>query len=223
VKQLDSATVSLSRAQRKYLQPLNIARRLAQLVGRARQQREGAPVHRDHALDAQQLNRIRRLARSHREHIANRQHRHIGLIQLADDAHIAEYAGVARVIERQPVLQAHHIARRLARVDHLPALLQTAAVEGIHHRDGDAVNRHAAAFIHRLHLLHPVPTEVQIHLVDARNRRLIGLRNRHGVRAVVGVPVRDQHNVHAWQSLGVFGAGRVALHPRVNQNPLAAW
>ena len=81
--------------------------------GRAGQQRKRAPVHRHHLPHAEHLAGLRRLRRVHREAIANRQERDVGLVHLADQPHVAEEAGVAGVVERQAVLEPDDEARRL--------------------------------------------------------------------------------------------------------------
>ena len=70
-----------------------------------------------HVLDAEQLHRQRRLARTHREVAADRQERDVGPVQLADQPHVAEHVGVAGVIEAEAVLDLDHEAGRLAEVE----------------------------------------------------------------------------------------------------------
>ena len=66
---------------------------------------------------AQKLDGQCRLAWVHREPAADGQEAQIGRIQIADDLHVAENGGIARVVNPFSVLEGQNEARRLSGVD----------------------------------------------------------------------------------------------------------
>src|SRR5689334_18669065 len=78
----DSSGYALARLQPDHLHcQVELLRMLAQLVGRALEDREGSEVAGDGVLRADQLQRVGGLARVHRKVIADRQDRQIWLVE----------------------------------------------------------------------------------------------------------------------------------------------
>ena len=114
------------------------AGRLArELVRRARQERERAPVARHAARVAEQLERDRGLARAHREPVADRQHRDVGRVDARDQGHVAEDARVAGEVDRLAVLEPHDDPAGLAGV---ALAVGARRVERVDEREPDPVD-----------------------------------------------------------------------------------
>ncbi len=137
-----------------------------QLIGCAGEQRERAVVHRHHLLHAQPLRRHGRGVGPHREAIADRQKRDVGFVELADQFHVAEQRGIARVVNRLVVLEFHDEAGGLTEIDDA-VLVDAAAVARIGHGDAQAFAGDRAALVHRLDVLHALGAEPRGDLPDA--------------------------------------------------------
>ena len=86
----------------------------AELSGRPGEQREGPPVDRENVADAQEVDGDRGGSRVHREMAADRQHRQVRRVELANEPHVAEDRRIARVVDAIPVLELDDEAHRLA-------------------------------------------------------------------------------------------------------------
>ena len=168
------------------------------------------------------VDRDRGLARSHREVVADRQHRVVGLPEVADQLHVAEDAGVAGEVDRAAVLEPDHEPAGLAAVG---AVRRARGVEGVHERVRDAVELVGPALVEPRQLadvraLRAKPA-LQLHLRDHLGSGE-ALRKLDCVADVVAVAVRDADDVDPFGVLLVVGRLRVAREERVDVDPLAA-
>ena len=194
----------------------------AQPVRRAGEDRERAVVGRDDLLHAEQLGGLGRLEGPHRVEVADREHRRVRRVELADQGHVAEHARVAGDVDLEPVLERDNESGRLAHVDDRAVLLAEARrVVGVGHRHAQALGLGRSALVHPDAVLEALHLEVVDHLEHADDRlRLLLRREPEHVGGVVGVAVRQEHHVHR---AGVGGRGlRVPGEPRVDEDALSS-
>src|SRR4029077_2966799 len=87
---------------------LRVGGELAQLRRAADERREGSPVAGGAPPAAKQLEREGRLFGAHRVVVADRQDGEVGLVEAADERHVAEATGVAGEVNvLPPALRAH--------------------------------------------------------------------------------------------------------------------
>jgi hypothetical protein len=142
----------------------------------------------------------------------------IGRIALADQRHVAEDARVAGDVDALPGLELDHEADGIAAVG---AVRQCAGVEGLRHRDLEAVRLDGAAGVHADRIRRPLLAKPVGDLVLGDRRRVAALGDRCGIGDVVGVSVRHEHDV----GRGLVrrrGARRIAGQPGIDQHVDAA-
>jgi hypothetical protein len=76
-----------------------------ELLGGAGEEREGPVVYRDDVVDAQKANGVGGLEGAHHDGVADWQKREVGAVEFADQLHVAEDGGVARVVELEAALE----------------------------------------------------------------------------------------------------------------------
>ncbi len=179
-------------------------------------------MHGDDVLDLQELQGVGGLARAHGVVVADGQAGQVGLVELADDAHVAEDAGVARMVELEAVGEAHHVAHRVAAVEDAAFVQDPATVVGVHHGDREALHLLGAALVHLRQVLDAFRGQPVGGLRDADHLAGLVLAGQgHRVADVVEVAVGDEHDVDLLEALQIVGAGGVALHPGVDEHGLA--
>ena len=189
---------------------------------RSGQQRKRPPVHRHDLSGTNQLGGARRCFRIHRKAIADGQEGNLGSIALANEAHVAEQAGVAGVIQRALIFEADHVARRFPHVHHLSLLDESAAVTSVGHRHTKACDRQRATLVHRRDVLQPLAAGPVAELERRDDRRSGFSSHRHEVFHVIDVAMRDEDQIDLPRFLEPVGAGRIVLQPRVEQQALSA-
>src|SRR5215208_3917918 len=90
---------------------------LLELLGGTWQEREGPVVDRDDVLDAEEPGCVGSLERAHNDLVADGQECDVGVVELADQSHVAEDGCVAGVVELEAALELDNVAHRLAGVD----------------------------------------------------------------------------------------------------------
>src|SRR5215467_10370491 len=191
---------------------------LLQLGRRAVESREGAEVHRDHGLHAEQLHRLCGPPGTHRVEVAHRQEGNLGLVQLFDERHVAEHVGIAREVDLEAVFELDDVAHWFPGRG---TVRRGREVFGVHHREADPVDLHGAALAEGDHILDALLGQPGADLERGQHLRVGRLGYLHRVRHVVAVAVSDQHDVKAVDRLEVIGRNRVGRHPRVDQHVLA--
>ncbi len=193
-------------------------------------------MHRDHELRLEELaRRIRGVLRVHDEVAADRHQDQIGLVVAADQAHVAEQAGVAHVIDLEVVLELDDEAGRLAaemalvlagrRV--LPHDL--GGMLGAHLGDADIgpERRHGAALAeaHRLLVIQHAKRDQRLREPGRRvERRIVLLHDVGRVAEMVAVPMGDQHQVDLAERIEIFVLRRrlrIVDQPRVDHDHLS--
>src|SRR5216684_6125149 len=81
-----------------------------QVLGAARQRREGAEVHRHHRGDAEERHCLGGALGTHRVEAAYRKKSNVELAELGDERHVTEHVGVAGEIDREAVFELNHEA-----------------------------------------------------------------------------------------------------------------
>ena len=173
---------------------------------------------RDHARSAEKLGRNGRLARAHREVVADRKHRDIRCVDATDQSHVTEDVGIAGEVEGGHPRELDDESARLARVG---ALVGRRVVRmGQRHARAQQVD--AAALVDGLpHVLADLRSEhaTQLDLGDHGTRERAG--EPDGVADVVVVAVRDQNPVDSLRLELGCRARRVARQPRIDIDPVA--
>src|SRR5271156_6437826 len=85
--------------------------------------RESAVMDGYDRLESQIFCRQRRCLRTHRVVIADGQKPYLRCVQVANELHIEEYAGISRVIENGSAIDRDHEAGRLSPVDSLTVVV----------------------------------------------------------------------------------------------------
>ena len=125
----------------------------------------------------------------HREAIADRQEGDVRPVHLADQPHVAEQTGIARVVQGPPVLEPHHEPRRFAHVDHLAVVEEAAAVPRVGHRDAQSGDLLDAALVHRRHVLDSLAPKPVAQLERCHDRAPAVAGHVHEVADVIEVAV----------------------------------
>jgi hypothetical protein len=80
-----------------------------------------------------------------------------------------------------------------------------------------------AAFVHCMRIAHTLGFQPRARFEDSHNLWLVFFRQRHRVSNVIEVAVRNQHRVNAAEFFQRFGAHRVGLYPRVDNDYFPGW
>ena len=185
-------TARSSRPAAGAMSSTSAGKRVAERLGRPGQQGERRVVARHDAPRADQLCRHRRLSRSHREVVADREDGDVRRVDPADQRHVAEDVRVTGEVER----------RLAGRLDHEPARLACVrAVErrrmvGVGQRHPPPEQLDAAALVDRLrHVVPDLGCEQPAELDLGDHRAGEGPCQPDGVSDVVLVPVGDEDRV----------------------------
>src|SRR5581483_5365524 len=192
-----------------------------ELVRGAAQDRERAEVARHDARVAEQLDGHGGLARPHREVVADRQDRVVGLPEPADQRHVAEHARVAGEVDGLALLEADHEAAGFAQV---LALVRARRVEGVDEAVGHAVDLDAAALVEAVRVAdgEALPREPGLDLDLADELRGgEALHELDRVADVVRMAVRDADRVDPLGRAGVVRRLRVSGQEGVDVDPAA--
>ena len=168
-------------------------------------------------LSTQKLDGQCRLAWVHREPAADGQEAQIGRIQVADDLHVAENGGIARVVNPFSVLEGQNEARRLSGVD--ARIVEARTVHGVGERDADTAEIHRSPFAHRARVLFGKTLVLgdQVHqFIGARHRASALAVHVHDGGDVIEVAVGEGDQVRLFRALPVVGAARVSRAPGVD-------
>ena len=145
------------------------------------------------------------------------QDRHVGPVDLADQGHVGEDAGVARLVDPEAVGERDHEAGRLAAVaDDRLAVDDAAGVDRVRHREADPELLHRPAGV-EADDVHALAAEVHGELVLGQHRApVLGV---HGldVGDVIAVPVGQQHQVDAGRIAQRIGDRR-GRQPRIDEH-----
>ena len=137
-------------------------------------------------------------SRPHGIEIADRQKCQLRPVQLFDELHIGKYVGVSGEIHGAAVRQMEYVAGRLAAIDDLVAVLDTATMD---RRGSWWPSRRpdvlGSALIHPAAILDSLGGEPHAGLEDRDHLGLELLRQRNGIVDVVEVAVRNQDGVDA--------------------------
>src|SRR5439155_10889207 len=124
-----------------------VSYQLLELARAAAKDREGAEVHRDDGLDAEQLDGLGGPLRTHRVPAADGQEGDVEAAELRDQRHVAEDVGVAGEVDGEAVLELDHEAARVTAVDDGAVLGDAARMLGVDQRDLDAVHFYGSALV----------------------------------------------------------------------------
>src|SRR5918994_1200994 len=134
---------------------------LLKLLRGARHEREGPVVHRDDVLYAEEPGRVGRLERAHHYLVADGQQGEVRVVDLPNQAHVAEDRSVARVVQLEATLELDDVAHRLATVDVAAVVeLYARGVEGVGRRHLEAADLDRAALLYRHGVLDPLPLQI---------------------------------------------------------------
>src|SRR5208283_3535873 len=151
-------------------------------------------VHRNDRFRLQQFTGIGSLARRHSEKVADGQHGNLGRVKVADDGHVVEDVGIARVVELDSVRELEHIAAGFAAIDDLIAILNPAGMHRVHHGDTHICDSLRAALVHGSDLFDAFFLQPQAEFEDADGDRIELLAYVDRVPDVIAMPVgADQH------------------------------
>src|SRR5512138_3060176 len=151
---------------------------------RARKHREGTPVHRNDAWNAQQLTCLRGFARPHRVEISDREQREVGFVELADQGHVGEDVRVSGVVDPETVLERDDVAAGIrGEVRLLSRAGGPRRVDRVHHPEFDAGHFLAPALVHPRHFLDASRAAVESELEDRDDRRPGLLRQSDAILA----------------------------------------
>src|SRR5579871_4483887 len=196
---------------------------LAQRLWGSGQHGEGAEVHGNDHLRLEEFDGIGRFARGHGEVIANGQQNGAGVIEFADQRHIAKYACVTGMVEDFAVFQFNYIASGDAAIDDGIAVVDAAAMVGVNHSYADAIDVLRAADVHAGAVFHALAAQPAAEFRDADDGGGFGLfADSDGISDVVEVAVCYEHQIHVVDLFLIFGARRIALHPGIDQDLFAA-
>ena len=95
------------------------------------------------------------------------------MVQLLNELHVGEDRGVAGEINGAPILQVQDVARRLAAVNDLVAILNAATVDRMRHSDFQRADILRSALIHGAQVLDSLALEPQINFVVSDDVRLV--------------------------------------------------
>src|SRR5579859_3567564 len=139
---------SFARCQRMDGEAGNVGGFLSQLFGGACEHREGCVVHWDDVFHAEEADGVSRLPRAHRENIADGENGEVGLVEFADELHVAENGGVAGVINSEAAGHSNDEACRFAGVNADAVVFDGIRMEGVGHGDVKIAYRLRAALAH---------------------------------------------------------------------------
>ena len=145
-----------------------------------------------------------------------------GSVDLADQSHVAEQIRIARVVDRPPIFQPDDEAARLAHVDHLATINESAAVTGVRHRDDEPGDLLRPALVHRRGVLDAFALKPVAQLVDGHNGCARGACTADEIFDVIGVPMRGENQVNLRRLLQSVWTRWIRRQPRVQQQPLTA-
>src|ERR1700687_717732 len=204
-----------NRLPRFQFQHLHVRHQFPQLARRSRQLRKRPEVHGDDSFRLQQFTGIGGFTRRHGEKVANGQHGDLRRIEIADDGHIAEDVGIARVVELDSVRELEHIPARFAAIDDLVAILYSAGMHRVNHGDLHTRDGLRAALVHGCNLFDAFFLQPQAELVDANGDRIELFVYVDRIPDVLAMAVgADQHVgfldvLFTLRALGVTGNPRI--------------
>ena len=181
---------------------------------------ECAVVHGNDVLDAEHAHGNGGLAWAHCVEVPDGQHGYVGLVQFADELHVAEGAGVTGMIDFEAVLKFEDEASGLAAIG---SVLGARGVDGVGHGELDALGTGGTPLVHADGVLDTLGAEPASQFHDGNAGWICGLCNARGVANVVAVAVCDEHQIDLVDLLEILGAGGIVLRPGVDQDDLALW
>ena len=152
-------------------------------------------MHRDNCLRLQQFAGVRGFARRHGEVVAYGQHDNLRRVKVSNNSHVAEYVRIARVVKLDSIGKFEHIAARLAAINNLIAILNSAGMHGVHHGDFHIRDGLRATFVHGRNLLYALFLQPSAQLKYSDGYRIKLLPHFNGIGNMVAVPVGAQHYV----------------------------
>ena len=173
-------------------------------------------MDRDDIAHLEELCCIGRFPRGHHEAVANRQERKVGLIDLPDQLHVAEYSRVSGVIDLEAVLKLQDVAGSFAAIDDLVTVLDAAGMVGVHHRDLDTSDCVRTALIDWLSVLNAFGTKPQGRFKDRMHVSARRLCHVDTVADVIVMPMCHQDSIQRTDVFQRLGAARVVLDPGIN-------